>query len=132
MKQASKICVNSMWGKHAERINLPSVDIFDMRNDRDQMDTLWMNILLGATKFEKATPLNENSIMYKTTTRAARPDLHKGYLPAALMIPAHGRSQLWNQMNQVSRKFCLLLHMLKYVLHIEDIYPSHVQTILYK
>ena len=78
MKQAAKICVNSMWGKHAERVNMPSVDIFDMRKDRDHMDTLWMNILCGATRYEKATPLNEHSIMYKTTNRQARPmDLHK-------------------------------------------------------
>lgn len=97
----AKIKVNSMWGKHAERANMPTTSIFDMRKDRDQIDTLWMNILQGSTKFLQATVLNKElgTLFYKTEARNAKVDLHKGYLPAALMIPAYGRSQLWNQMH---------------------------------
>jgi hypothetical protein len=101
LKFAAKIKLNSMWGKHAERLNLPSTQIFDMREDRDEIDTLWANILGRGTNFQQATVLNDSTILYKTTKRDSRLNTHKGYLPAALMIPAYGRSQLWREMNKV-------------------------------
>lgn len=104
LKQASKIKVNSMWGKHAERANLPTTNIFDLSKDRAQIDLLWMNILQGNTKMLQTTVLNRDlgTMYYKTEAKNSKLDLHKGYLPAALMIPAYGRSQLWNQMHKVS------------------------------
>lgn len=104
LKFAAKIKLNSMWGKHAERVNLPSTQIFDLSKDRDQIDLMWTNILQGSVKMKQATTLGNGALFYKTELARAKKDLHKGYIPAALMIPAYGRSQLWNQMHKLGTR----------------------------
>ncbi len=106
LRNGAKTMTNSVWGKHAERANLPSTEIFDFRKDRDKIDTLWINIMKRNLKFLSAQAFNRDNgtICYKTEKRNAKLDLHKGYLPAALMIPAYGRSQLWNEMNKLGER----------------------------
>jgi len=41
---------------------------------------------------------------YSVSGKNTRPDLHGGYLPAALFVPAYGRLQLWEQLQKLDKR----------------------------
>ena len=50
--------------------------------------------------------IGENRVLYHYTKNgiSVKPNLHGGYLPAAVFVPAYGRLQLWNEMNRLGKR----------------------------
>lgn len=105
-KQTAKIMINSAWGKHAQRPIMPEAGIFDFSQDMDKIHDLFQNLTSGVYSFKEAIPLSADKIMYRYQKDGAtsNPDLHGGYLPAALFVPAYGRLQLWDELNKLGKR----------------------------
>jgi hypothetical protein len=96
-KQTAKIMMNSAWGKHAQRPIMTEAKIFDFEEDERAILDFFENCVAKKYEYQDGTYLNEKQIMYKYMVSGpdTKPDLHKGYLPAALFVPAYGRLHLW-------------------------------------
>lgn len=105
-KQTAKIMMNSAWGKHAQRPIMPEAKIFDAETDWVHIVAFFENCSLGNLEFHNARYLNHRKIMYTYSVHGenTKPDLHGGYLPAALFVPAYGRLQLWEQLNKLGKR----------------------------
>jgi hypothetical protein len=105
-KKVAKIAVNCVWGKHAERVNMPQVEIFDYEKDRSKVERLYANFGTKAYSMQGASVIHPDRklVQYRYIYENAKKNLHKGYLPAALMIPAYGRIQLWREMNKLGTR----------------------------
>jgi hypothetical protein len=102
-KQTAKIMINSAWGKHAQRPIMPEANIFNFATDMQKVHEFFQNLTSSVFSFKDSVPLGEDKIMYRYQKdgSTASPDLHNGYLPAALFVPAYGRLQLWEQLNKL-------------------------------
>lgn len=101
-KQTAKIMMNSCWGKHCQRAVLPQSKVYNGEHDRDQIKDMFNNFALGNYKFKDAYSVDENVFMYQyITTQKTNPNLHNGYIPAGLFVPAYGRLQLWHELNRL-------------------------------
>ena len=98
--------MNSAWGKHAQRPIMPEAAIFDFQNDENAILNFFENCTRNNYEYHDAIYLNKNQIMYKYSIsgKNTRPDLHGGYLPAALFVPAYGRMQLWEELNKLGKR----------------------------
>ena len=105
-KQTAKIMINSAWGKHAQRPIMPEAGIFDYGQDMAKIHDFFQNLTSRVYSFKEAIPLGDDKIMYRYQKdgAGANPDLHGGYLPAALFVPAYGRLQLWEQLNKLGQR----------------------------
>jgi hypothetical protein len=100
-KFVSKIIINSVWGKHAQRVIMPKTFIYDFKTDIEDIRMYFKNCSSGGREHKNAQPLNGTRIMYTAVDIDANPDLHGQYLPAGLMVPEYGRLQLWEEMNKL-------------------------------
>lgn len=105
-KQTAKIMINSAWGKHAQRPIMPEADIFDFATDMNRVYDFFQNLTSRVYTFKDSIVLSENKVMYRFQKdgSTANPDLHGGYLPAALFVPAYGRMQLWEQLHKLGKR----------------------------
>ena len=105
-KQTAKIMINSAWGKHAQRPIMPEADIFSFATDMHKVYDFFQNLTSRVFSFQDAIPLSDDKVMYRFQKNGAtaNPDLHGGYLPAALFVPAYGRMQLWEQLNRLGKR----------------------------
>lgn len=96
-KQTAKIMMNSAWGKHAQRPIMTEAKIFDFEQDERAILDFFENCVAKKYEYQDGTYLNEKQIMYKYMVSGpdTKPNLHNGYLPAALFVPAYGRLHLW-------------------------------------
>ena len=105
-KQTAKIMINSAWGKHAQRPIMPEAGIYDFSQDMEKIHDFFQNLTSRVYSFKEAIPLGEDKMMYRYQKdgASANPDLHGGYLPAALFVPAYGRLQLWEQLHKLGKR----------------------------
>lgn len=100
-KFVSKIIINSVWGKHAQRTLMPNTVLYDSKIQKNEISTYFKNCTAGIYEHSSAVPISETKTMYTSKAVNENPNLHKQYLPAAIMVPEHGRLQLWEQLNIV-------------------------------
>lgn len=98
-KFVAKIIINSVWGKHAQRVIMPKTYIYDFKTELPEIQTYFKNCVDGDRIHKNSQPLSDTKIMYTALDPKAPPDLHNQYLPAGLMVPEYGRLQLWEQLN---------------------------------
>jgi hypothetical protein len=105
-KQTAKIMINSAWGKHAQRPIMPEASIFNFTDDMEKVYNFFQNLTSRVYTFKDATVLDGDKVMYRYQKdgSTANPDLHGGYLPAALFVPAYGRMQLWEQLYKLGKR----------------------------
>lgn len=105
-KQTAKIMINSAWGKHAQRPVMPEAEIYDFSTDMEKVFDFFQNLSASVFSFKDAVILDQSRVMYRFQKDGdtANPDLHGGYLPAALFVPAYGRLQLWEQLNKLGKR----------------------------
>jgi hypothetical protein len=105
-KQTAKIMINSAWGKHAQRPIMTEAAIFDNNDDKEKIQDFFQNLSSRVYSFQDAIPLGNEKMMYryKRNGATANPDLHGGYLPAALFVPAYGRMQLWTELHKLGKR----------------------------
>lgn len=100
-KQTAKVMMNSAWGKHAQRANMAKSIFINHDTQADEEFEFFEKCTEGLYQFQGEYPTDNNSSMYKYTENMeiVQPNLHGGYLPAALFVTCYGQLQLWNQMN---------------------------------
>lgn len=105
-KQTAKIRMNSAWGKHAQRAIMEQQVIFSVKNQENDIFDFFQNCVNSNYDYKEGVALGDNMVMYKYAANGATvtPDLHGGYLPAALFVPAYGRLQLWEQLNKLGKR----------------------------
>lgn len=105
-KQTAKIMINSAWGKHAQRPIMTEAVIYDYIQDKEKIYSFFQNLTSRVYSFKDSVSLGTDKVMYKFQKdgATANPDLHGGYLPAALFVPAYGRLQLWTELNKLGKR----------------------------
>lgn len=103
-KQTAKIMMNSCWGKHCQRAVMSKTLVYG-KGDGDKVNDLFDNFSAGTMTLQSATPLHAGRVMYQALeTQDTNADLHGGYIPAGLFVPAYGRLQLWEQLNKLGQR----------------------------
>jgi hypothetical protein len=100
-KLVAKLAINSVWGKHAQRVDLPRMEILDVDEDEDALRELWFNIEANKISTLKIEPLSDKKAAYGTKTKEASLNYHNQYIPTASFVPEYGRLQLWEEMNKL-------------------------------
>lgn len=98
-KRAAKILVNSAWGKHAQRLNLPTTEGVSI-HDTDRRKEIFNAASRQYITIDRINPHN-NVDLFVYQKKHQRLDYTGTYLPAALFVPAYGRLQLWEQLHQL-------------------------------
>lgn len=106
-KQTFKILLNSGWGKHAQRPNMPQTET--IHNDETlRLSTLFKNWENGAIDVQDYIPLHNQTMVKVMSTQKLRTNFHGAYLPAAVFVPAYGRLMLWQQLHKLGKR--VLMH----------------------
>lgn len=103
-KFVSKIIINSVWGKHAQRTLMPNSVLYDSKIQKPEIAAYFKNCTSGVYEHSSAIPISETKTMYTSKAVNENPNLHKQYLPAAVMVPEYGRLQLWEQLHRVGER----------------------------
>lgn len=108
-KQTAKIMMNSVWGKHAERINQVKTEVFDKNTDKEDVESIYsfyQNVFDKNYEFMSMVYMgNDRSLVrYRENAGRVTQDLHKAYIPAACFVPAYGRLQLEEQLYKLGKR----------------------------
>lgn len=103
-KLTAKIMANCGWGKHAQKPIMDKVTVFE-NGQEDDLDIFFENTSADIFRLKNAfTVGNRFAYKYSEDGGRAKVNLHDGYLPAALFVPAYGRLQLWDQLNKLGTR----------------------------
>jgi hypothetical protein len=116
-KQVAKIMLNSGWGKHCQRPNLPSSKII-ARNDLDAERDFIQSYDNGYFKISSIIPMKYGTAYEQSGCAKSNPNLHDAYLPAGLFVPAYGRLVLYEQMRKLDKR--VLYHDTDSIIYIYD------------
>lgn len=120
-RKVFKIMLNSGWGKHCQRAAMDQMFIF---GDTDYQDTLDLhtNLAEGSCVLKGYANMG-STVMVKVENDGwkTNPNLHEGYLPAGLFVPAWGRLMLYEQLDQLGER--VLYHDTDSIIYIYD--PDH-------
>lgn len=111
-----KIMLNSGWGKHCTRVNLPMLSFLDPEDD-EEMAELYEGISTGEINITGMTHQGNNLCV---RTIASNRDLvpHDLYIPAGLFVPAYGRLMLYDALDILGDR--VLYHDTDSVIYIHD------------
>jgi hypothetical protein len=100
-KATGKVLMNSAWGKHAESVDHPQAFVSDGTMNQENYN-FYQSIDEKSVTLKNFIPLAGDHTLFKydENRENAKPDLHKGYLPAAVFVPAYGRMMLYNMLYQ--------------------------------
>ncbi len=117
-KQTAKISINSGWGKHCQRPNMPVITYIEVDKVEDML-IFDKNIQEGIFNLKSWHFLgNQTRASHETNGTNGRIDLHDSYLPAGLFVPAYGRMMLWEQLNKLGDR--VLMHDTDSIVYIHD------------
>ena len=104
MKTSSKILINSPWGKHAESVDHDETKVHGIMDDESFL--FYQKILNKQLEVSQTVSLPERTLFKVKCARNEdiRPNLHKGYLPCAGMVPMYGQLMLWNVLHQLGER----------------------------
>ncbi len=107
-KQTAKIMMNSVWGKHAERHNQVQARFFTRESEDAETNiyTFYQNLFARTYELMGQVYLSDDVVMcrFKDNEAKVRQNFHKGYLPAAVFVPAYGRLQLEEQLFRLGKR----------------------------
>ena len=109
MKLVAKIMVNVGWGKHAQNMDLETIQILD-GNLMEEIEALETRQNLNDNLQGKSSLTLTTIGMYHMLKTKRGPQSDKRvsynslYLPAAIFVPAYGRLQLWEQMHRLGKR----------------------------
>lgn len=109
LKKVAKGPPTSAWGKHAESVDHPQARIFGTC-DAEEGKSFYESVHNNGMVVNQFTSLGDDRIMFKYTEsrRRTKPDLHKGYLPAAVFVTSYARLYLWEELNKLGKR--VLMH----------------------
>ncbi len=104
-KQTAKIMMNSVWGKHAEKPIQEECKFFSLNKGNETVYTFYDNVFKGNYELNSQIILSGDTVMYKyKVTDKIKFDATKGYLPAAVFVPAYGRLQLEAELFKLGKR----------------------------
>jgi hypothetical protein len=117
-RKVFKIMLNSGWGKHCQRAAMDQMHILGNQDMQESLD-MWTNLSEGKTALKGYVNLG-SKILVKTEMSGwtTNPNLHEGYLPAGLFVPAWGRLMLYEQLEQLGDR--VLYHDTDSIIYIYD------------
>lgn len=99
IKTLSKFRINNIWGKNAEQPVKSSLATYDTRiqEDRDKWYQMFQDCSDYQLEIQSCIPICDDRHLYKVIKSGQAPNLSKGYLAAAVEVPAYGRRDQWIQ-----------------------------------
>jgi len=96
-KTLAKFRCNNIWGKNAENPIKTSLVTIDTRIVKDKNDWYKMFEECSDNKLDiqSCIPISDDRHLYRIIRNGAKPNLAKGYLAAAVEVPAYGRRDQW-------------------------------------
>lgn len=119
-KTVAKIMINSMWGKHAQRPFMTEAKVLNHQTGKDTVTDFFANVMNGNFTGMDSTVVGENDVMYRYTANGANmnPNLHDGYLPAAIFVTAWARLQLHGELHKLGKR--ALYHDTDSIIYVYD------------
>lgn len=114
LKLCAKQPVTSAWGKHAETVDHPKCFILD--DTLDEAGKYFYEKVQANKHTVKEFIFTQDRTLYKYTEGRVnqRPDLHRGYLPAAVFVTSYARLELWDKLNKIDPPGTLSRRVLMY------------------
>lgn len=124
LRMTYKIMLNSGWGKHCQRPNLPFLSYID-DTDYNSMKKLFTNIEHGDIRLMDVC-VQGNRVVYKSMPKNHNYVPHDLYLPAGLFVPAYGRILLYDALDMLQDR--VLYHDTDSVIYIYDPTKENLPT----
>lgn len=104
VKQVAKTLVNSGWGKHAENPNKEQTIVMDKRTG--DYENFCVNVQRESFDVRSAVDVNQDILLsqYRRNPHTVKPDLSKGYMPAAVYVAAEGRLALGEELRKLGKR----------------------------
>lgn len=117
-RQVFKILLNCGWGKHCQRANMPTTKIIEA-GDKDGQSELFANYAQGSIRLNTFMRVGDRVVSSTSDNgKKVSPNLHGGYLPAGLFVPAYGRLMLYEQLSKLGDR--VLYHDTDSIIYIRD------------
>jgi hypothetical protein len=100
-KLVAKLAINSVWGKHAQRVDFPETVIYSFASQKDEIGCVFQNAQENRIKDLDIQYITADKASYTFKSKDAKINLHGQYMPTASFVPEYGRLQLWEQMNKL-------------------------------
>lgn len=97
IKTLSKFRINNIWGKNAENPVKVSLFTCDTRiqENKERWYTMFQECSDGILDIKSCVPICDDRHIYRVLRNGQAPNLTKGYLAAAVEVPAYGRRDQW-------------------------------------
>jgi len=121
-----KIMLNSGWGKHCQRPNLPKTTVLNNSNIQ-QISDYYDNIeaglfqVTGMQRLGELTYVRSNVCAQKTSLT-----FHDSYLPAGVFVPSYGRIELYKQLRKLGKR--ALYHDTDSIIYVYDPAEYNIPT----
>jgi hypothetical protein len=116
-RQVFKIMLNSGWGKHCQRLNMPFSKVIN-DNDQQELLTLFANFNDNILKLNRITSVGNQVLISASKRSVTKYNLHGGYLPAGLFVPAYGRLELYKYLEILDKR--VLYHDTDSIVYLYD------------
>lgn len=116
-RQVFKIMLNSGWGKHCQRPNLPLMQIISS-TDCEEVKNLFNNAQSEKINIKQVTAFNNRVMVKSEVFGKSNPSFHDSYLPAGLFVPAYGRMMLYEQLDKLDKR--VLYHDTDSIVYVYD------------
>jgi hypothetical protein len=105
IKTLSKFRINNIWGKNAENPVKVSIVTSDTRIQKDKTAwyTMFQECSTGELEIKSCVPICDDRHIYRIIRTGQTPNLTKGYLAAAVEVPAYGRRDQWKERFQMGK-----------------------------
>jgi len=103
IKTLSKFRINNIWGKNAEnpvKVTLVTTDT-RIKEDLEKWYTMFQECSDGVLDIKSCIPISDDRHLYRVIRAGQAPNLTKGYLAAAVEVPAYGRRDQWKERMQM-------------------------------
>jgi DNA polymerase type B, organellar and viral len=120
-----KIMLNSGWGKHCQRPNMPKMSLIHY-DDAQEMTSLYSNIDKNIVSLSSMKQVGEKTLFKTKPTQHTSPNFHDSYLPAGLFVPAYGRIMLYKALDILGTR--VLYHDTDSVMYIYDPELENIPT----
>lgn len=122
-RQAAKVAINSVWGKHCQRHVLEECQFFGEYDEAaDEMFKAIENDASGINEFISFTEYGEMHMLKTRVTGSGKISLHNDYLPAGVFVPAYARLKLLSLLEPLGKR--VLYHDTDSIIYIHDKTPG--------
>jgi hypothetical protein len=103
IKTLSKFRINNIWGKNAEnpvKVALVTCDT-RIQENKEKWYTMFQECSDGIVEIKSCIAITDDRHLYRIIRTGQAPNLTKGYLAAAVEVPAYGRRDQWMERSKM-------------------------------